>query len=235
MEHYSLSKAAVTRAPAPHTCQADLSLQGFWGGESTLVPFLLTQSLGSVHGLTGPSLQCAGRGRNKEGTQQSCAIGQGQPAPAPPPSLSTGLKIDVIRFQKGKERERSSVMTLDMLWGCFSPRVAGPRWAPRWRFRTRSSRGARPGHGHQLRPLATGFFLFIPPHPPSCCLQPAPSLPGEKHQWAPRAPSLSPCCSHLTGPTPLNRGTCRSHTDFGVLEPHSVPGGCREAPRAFLS
>lgn len=33
----------------------------------------------------------------------------------------------------------------------------------------------------------------------------------------------------------LHGGTCKSHTDFGVLEPHSVPGGCREAPRVFLS
>lgn len=31
MEHYSLSKPGVTCAPAPHTCQADLSLQRFRG------------------------------------------------------------------------------------------------------------------------------------------------------------------------------------------------------------
>lgn len=80
-------------------------------GFGVLKGFGFTQCGGHM----GPLLQCANTGRHKEGTQRSCAIGQGQPTPAPPPSLSTGLKIDVIRFQKGKEMERSSVMTLDML------------------------------------------------------------------------------------------------------------------------
>lgn len=96
--------------------------------------------------------------------------------PRPPPSQSTGLKIDIIRFQRGSEANGSSVMTSGMLRGCFSPALALLRWASRRHFRTRSGRAACPGHGRQQWPLARGFLLFIPlspaPHPLSCCLQP---------------------------------------------------------------
>lgn len=188
----------------------------------------------SVRGHMGPWLQCADKGRHKEGTQQSCAIGQGQPTPAPPPSPSTGLKIDVIRFQKGKEMERSSVMTLDMLWGCFSPGVAGPRWAPRWRFRTRSSRECALGTAISCG-LCSGpsSFLSRPICLPAACnrLLPCPGKSTSGPQGSiPVSLLQSPHRANLSQP-----GTCQSHTDLGMLEPHSVPGGCREAPTVFLS
>lgn len=105
-----------------------------------------------------------------------------------------------------------------------------PSLGPPMAFPDQKQPGVRPGHGHQLWPLLRAFFLFIPPHLPSCRLQSAPSLPGEKHQWP---PGLHPClfAAVTSQANPPSRAPARATLTLGCLSPILYPVGAGRHPQ----
>lgn len=108
--------------------------------------------------------------RREEGKQRSHAIEQGQATPAPTPSPSTGLKIEVIRFQRGKEMKRSSVTTFrHALRLLFSPRGSPSLGLP-LAFPEQKRLGCTPwarpsavASGRGVLPFYPSLSAFLPP------------------------------------------------------------------------
>lgn len=165
MEHYSLSKPAGTRAPAPRTCQADLSLLGFWGGESTLVP-----SLAHSHGAM--AAMCK-QGQAQGGNTAELRHRAGSAHPCSPSFPEHGPKNRCNQVSKRKRNGKVKCHDLRhaprlLFSSCSSPSLGPPMAFPEQEQPGRtpwarpsavaSDRGVLPFY-----PFYTSLTAFLPP------------------------------------------------------------------------
>lgn len=226
MENYSLSKHSITRASAPHTCQAERSLRGFGVVTSPWYHSWLTQWLGVYVGTWGHHCHVqTGAGTGREHSRAGSAH------PCPSSILDHGPKNICNRVSKRKRNGKVKCHDLRHALRLLFSWPSLPSLGPPMAFPDQKQPGRTPWAQPSAVASAQGILPFIPPHPPSCRLQPAPALPGGKHQWAPRAPSLSPCCSHLIGPTVPSMGApARAILILGCLSPTLYQVGAGRHP-----
>lgn len=232
----SLSEPAVVCAPSPRTCQADradIGLQGIWGGESTPVPNPVCSGTQSVHGHVGPLLRRANRGTHRGGKAAEPHYRAGSGQPCPPSFPKYGPKNRCNQVSKRKRNEKVECHDLrHALRLLFSPRGSPSLGLP-----PAFPDQKRPGRAPWAWPSAVASARRVLPFYPS----PSAFLPPATGSFLAWGKALAGARGSIPGSllrlppaaNPFHRGSCQSHIDFGVLEPHSMMGGHREAPSIF--
>lgn len=243
MEHFSLSKPAVARAP-PHTCQADLCLQGFWGAER-----FWAHSVWRAHGAI--AAMCK-HGQAQGGNTAELRHQAGSAHPCSPSFPEHGPKNR--RNQVSKRKRNGKVKCHDLRHGLrllFSWR-SSPSLGPPTAFPDQK----QPGRAPWARPSAVasdrGVLPFYPS--PSAFLPPATgsflawgkalvgtqgsipvSLPQSPHRANPSTGALARATLILgcLSPTLYQVGAGR-HPEFSLHDPTSLGFPCLAHMAALL-